>query len=240
MNTEWGLQSPRLPVPHFFGTRAIPSSVQGRFQLGRVTEGPEEARHVATLKQIHSTKAVILKSPVMAGVLPEQEGDALVTNQPHMLVMVRTADCVPVLLVDDQAGVVAAIHAGWRGAVAGIVSETISICVKEFQSRPQSLKVAIGPSIGPCCYVVDAPVIDPIRGRYPEWPGVLEETSPGQARLDLKRFIRHQLLEAGVALEQIETLDLCTHCRSDLFYSYRREGKVIGTMLSGVMLPAEK
>ena len=136
MNAQWGLQTPRIPFPHFFGTRTIPRSVKGRLELGSVTEGPEEAPHLVTLKQIHSTKAVLLKSPVKTGLLPEQEGDALVTNQPGTLVMVRTADCVPVLLVDDQVGVVAAIHAGWRGAVAGIVPETIAICVKEFQVHP--------------------------------------------------------------------------------------------------------
>jgi len=215
------------------------SSVQGRIEVGSVTEGHGEAPRMATLKQIHSTKAVLLKSPVKSGRLPDQEGDALVTNQPQTMVSVRTADCVPVLLVDARAGVVAAIHAGWRGAVAGIVPETITTCVNEFQSHPQSMKVAIGPSIGPCCYEVDAPVIDPLRARYPEWPGVLEAIGNGKARLDLKRFIFHQLLEAGVASTSIDTVNLCTHCRADLFYSYRREGQVIGTMLSGLMLPAK-
>ena len=237
MNADLGLQSPRFPVPHFFGTRTLPPSVQGRFALGHVTEGPGEAPCLATLKQIHSTKSIILKSPVRPGPLPDQEGDALVTNHPGTLVSVRTADCVPVLLVDEQAGVVAAIHAGWRGAVAGIVPETIAICVTQFQSHPASLKAAVGPSIGPCCYEVDAPVIDPLRARYPDWPGVLEQTSVGKGRLDLKRLIRHQLLEAGLAPACIDTVELCTHCRADLFYSYRREGQVIGTMVSGAMLP---
>ena len=87
---------------------------------------------------------------------------------------------------------------------------------------------------------MDAPVIQPIRARYPSWPGVVQETGEGKGQLDLKRFIRHQLLEEGLTAECIETVDLCTHCRSDLFYSFRREGQVIGTMCSGVMLPAER
>lgn len=240
MNADWGLQAPGLPAPHFFGTRTIPSSVQGRIELGSVTEGSADAPCLATLKQIHSTQAVILKSPVKTGPLPVQEGDALVTNHPNTLLLVRTADCVPVLLVDDRAGVVAAIHAGWRGTVAGIVPDTITTCVTEFQSDPKSLKAAIGPSIGPCCYEVDTPVIDPLRARYPDWPGVLQETGPGKARLNLKRLIRHQLLEAGLAPESIDILNLCTHCRADLFFSYRREGQVIGTMFSGVMLSAKE
>lgn len=239
MNADWGLQAPGLRVPHFFGTRTIPLPVEDRIELGSVSEGPAEAPCLATLKQIHSTRAVVLKSPVMTGVLPVQEGDALVTNHPRTLVLVRTADCVPVLLVDDRAGVVAAIHAGWRGAVAGIVPDTIALCVKEFQSSPKSIKAAIGPSIGSCCYEVDAPVIDPLRARYPDWPGVLQETGKGKARLDLKRLIRQQLLEEGLAPDSIDMVNLCTHCRADLFYSYRREGQVIGTMFSGVMLPSQ-
>jgi YfiH family protein len=173
-----------------------------------------------------------------SGALEQAEGDALVTNQPLTLIVVRTADCVPVLLVEKATGVIGAIHAGWRGAVAGIVAETIRTCVNEFGAKAEQMQIAIGPSIGPCCYEVDEPVIAPLRTRYPAWPGVLRDTTEGKGVLDLKLLIHHQIRASGIPDDQIGRLDHCTHCRSDLFYSYRREGQVIGTMFSGIMLPA--
>lgn len=238
LDVECGFRSQGIPVPHFFGTRNLPSFLEGRLQLGCVTEAGPDTPLVAALQQIHSTQAVLLRSPVSIGPLPQHEGDALVTNHPHTIILVRTADCVPVLLVDDQTNVVAAVHAGWRGAIAGIVSRTIDVCLTEFDAKRDRMRAAIGPSIGPCCYEVDEPVIDPVRSRYPQWGDVLQETVPGKARLDLKGLIHHQMVEAGLLPDHIGQIDLCTHCRADLFFSYRREGEVKGTMVSGIMLPA--
>ena len=81
-------------------------------------------------------------------------------------------------------------------------------------------------------------MIEPLRTRYPAWPGVLRETNEGKGVLDLKQLIYHQIRASGIPESQIGRLDHCTHCRADLFFSYRREGQVIGTMFSGIMLPA--
>lgn len=233
-----GLTSDTIPVRHFFGTRNAPVGLETHIQLGQVTGGHPEFPFIAALKQIHSTRVVVLKNSMSSGELTETEGDALVTNQPQTLIVVRTADCVPVLLVEKATGVVGAIHAGWRGAVAGIVSETIRACVEAFGAKPEQMHMAIGPSIGPCCFEVDEPVIDPLRTRYPAWPDVLRHTSEGKGVLDLKQLIYHQIRDSGIPEGRIGRLDHCTHCRADLFYSYRREGKVLGTMFSGIMLPA--
>ncbi len=236
--SDSGLTSDAIPVRHFFGTRHAPLGLNAHIQLGQVTGGHPEFPFIAALKQIHSTRVVVLKTRMGSGELQQTEGDALVTNQPQTLIVVRTADCVPVLLVEKATGVVGAIHAGWRGAVAGIVSETIRACVEEFGAKPEQMQIAIGPSIGPCCYEVDEPVIEPLRTRYPAWPEVLRETTEGKGVLDLKQLIHHQIRAIGIPENQIGRVEHCTHCRADLFYSYRREGQVIGTMFSGIMLPA--
>ena len=236
--SDSGLTSKAISVPHFFGTRNAPVGLNAHIQLGHVTSGHPEFPFIAALKQIHSTRVVVLKTPMGLGSLEQTEGDALVTNQPQTLIVVRTADCVPVLFIEKSTGVVGAIHAGWRGAVAGIVSETIRACVEEFGAKAEQMHMAIGPSIGPCCYEVDEPVIEPLRARYPAWPEVLHETTEGKGVLDLKQLIHHQIRASGIPECQIGRLDHCTHCRADLFYSYRREGQVIGTMYSGIMLPA--
>ncbi|WP_342347967.1 peptidoglycan editing factor PgeF [uncultured Nitrospira sp.] len=233
-----GFTSHVIPVRHFFGTRSMPAGLHAHIQLGHMVNGPKEFPAIVALKQIHSTRVVVIHTHRGLGALEQTEGDALVTNQPETLVVVRTADCVPVLLVEKTRGVVAAIHAGWRGAVAGIVAETIRACVDEFGAKPEHMHLAIGPSIGPCCYEVDEQVLNPLRSRYPIWPGVLQETKEGKGVLDLKQLIYHQIRAGGVPDSQIGRVDHCTHCRDDLFYSYRREGQVNGTMCSGIILPA--
>jgi len=237
--SDCGFTSDVISIRHFFGTRQVPAGLQASIQLGEVTTGPPSFPTIASLKQIHSTRVVVFDSQVKAGVMPEGEADALVTNQPELLLVVRTADCVPVLLVDHKTGVIGAIHAGWRGAVGGIVPKTIQTCVEQFGADVSHMHVAIGPSIGLCCYEVDAQVISPLRTGYPDWLGVLQETKTGKGMLDIKKLIWHQILASGIPEHQVERIEHCTRCREDLFFSYRREGKVNGTMMSGIMLPAE-
>ena len=235
--SDCGFTSEVIPLRHFFGTRQVAAGLQASIQLGEVTTGPPSFPFIASLKQIHSTRVVVFDGPVKAEVILQGEGDALVTNQTQFLLVVRTADCVPVLLVDQKTGVIGAIHAGWRGAVGGIVPKTIQTCVEQFGSNVAHMHVAIGPSIGPCCYEIDAQVVEPLQTRYPDWLGVLQETKAGKAMLDLKKLLWHQILASGIPEQQVERIEECTRCRDDLFFSYRREGKVNGTMMSGIMLP---
>ena len=235
-----GFTSEVIPVRHFFGIRQAPEGLEAPIQLGVMTTGSPSFPLIASLKQIHSTQVRVIDNPANVGAMSQGEGDALVTNQPQLLLVVRTADCVPVLLIDNELGVIGAIHAGWRGAVDGIVSKTIQTCVEHFGSHVSHLHVAIGPSIGPCCYEVDAQVIEPLKTHYPDWLGVLQKTTNGKGMLDLRRLIWHQVLASGISEQHVEKVEHCTHCRGDLFFSYRREGKVNGTMLNGIMLPGEE
>jgi YfiH family protein len=234
---DCGFTSEVISIRHFFGTRQVPLGLQASIRLGEVTTGPPSFPFVASLKQIHSTRVVVFDGLVKAEVISQGEGDALVTNQTQFLLVVRTADCVPILLVDHKAGVIGAIHVGWRGAVGGIVAKTIETCVEQFGSNVAHMHMAIGPSIGPCCYEIDAQVIEPLQTCYPDWLGVLQETKEGKGMLDLKKLIWHQILASGIPEQQVERIEECTRCRDDLFFSYRREGNVNGTMMSGIMLP---
>ena len=234
---DCGFTSEVISTRHFFGTRQVPPALKASIRLGEVATGPPSFPFVASLKQIHSTRVVVFDGPVKAEVISQGEGDALVTNQKQFLLVVRTADCVPILLVDHKAGVIGAIHAGWRGAVGGIVAKTIETCVEQFGSNVAHMHMAIGPSIGPCCYEIDAQVIEPLQTCYPDWLGVLQETKEGKGMLDLKKLIWHQILASGIPEQQVERIEECTRCRDDLFFSYRREGNVNGTMMSGIMLP---
>jgi YfiH family protein len=237
-NTEAGLITvpafaQSAGVRHFFGTRRRPSLHQND-TYGIDSSGGLHA--VVSVKQVHGTDALILDRPVRPDAAFAGGWDALVTNQFGVLLTIRTADCVPVLFHDPVRCVVAAVHAGWRGTVAGIVPKTIALMQAHFHCSGTDIRVAIGPSAGPCCYEVDGQVLDPIRNRYPYWHSVLSKSRAGHAMLNLGQLIYRQAQEAGVQSHHIWTVKVCTICHPSLFYSYRRDGVVKDTMVSGIVL----
>lgn len=232
--------SMRDGVQHFFGTRGHAETVS--FDVGvPVPAGGSRGRGwLLSVKQVHGTDALVLDRPLTEGDRFDGGWDALVTDQPGVTVAVRTADCVPVLVYDRHRRAAAAIHAGWRGAVAGIVPRTIGLLISQFKSAEGDLRVSIGPSAGACCYEVDETVLAPLRSGWSDWPAVVQDDRGAKARLNLKELVRRQLTQIGIRPEHVTTVNLCTICHSDLFYSYRREGRVNGTMLSGITLAAHR
>ena len=221
---------------HFFGTRQSPAPLINKIQVGCKTSVLPHYPCVMSLKQVHGTNVVVVTGEGNAPSEGVQEGDALVTNQTQVLLIVRTADCVPVLLADLKQKVVAAVHAGWRGAVAGIVPETLAVMRDQFGTDPRDVQAAVGPSIGVCCFEVDEPVLKPLKANFPFWSDVLTLTSEMRGKLDLKALVVQQLVSDGVSHDAISQSHDCTHCQADQFFSYRREGQVNGTMLSGIMV----
>ncbi len=228
-------------VEHFFGTRLLDLSVTpGRASTPGLWPEARTASVMLSVKQVHGTDALVVDYPVASGHVFDGGWDALVTNQPGVMVTVRTADCVPVLLHDPVRRVVAAIHAGWRGAVAGIVPKTVALLVNRFGATTDRLRMAIGPSAGPCCYEVDEPVLTRLRDVCPEWHSVVSPVDTQKARLDLRAFVRRQALADGLDAERIATVNACTICQPDLFFSYRRDGVVRATMVSGIALLSDR
>jgi hypothetical protein len=218
----------RAGVRHFFGTRHEPS------------ESIRSARVVVSVRQVHGTNVLVVDRAAAAARSFEGGWDALVTDQPGVLLTVRTADCVPLLIHDPVRGIVAAVHAGWRGSVAGIVLKTLAVMAERFGSQPASLRVGIGPAVGACCYEVDEPVLSRLRDAYADWRSLVRDTGPGQAMFNLRGLVRGQVQAAGVREDRIHSVSLCTICHPDLFHSFRRDGSVRGTMVSGIMLSGAK
>jgi YfiH family protein len=224
-------------VRHFFGTRRHAASlcvevgvpVQRRAGIPRAT-------WLLSVKQVHGIDALVVDRSLTADDRFDGGWDALVTDRPGVMVAVRTADCVPVLVHDPERRVVAAIHAGWRGAVAGIVPRTIALMASRFGSDPARLRVSIGPSAGVCCYEVDEPVINRVGHACLAKGEVLRDRPGGKVHLDLKALIREQVQGMGASSGSVTVVNLCTICHDDLFFSYRRDGKVIGTMVSAIGL----
>ena len=171
--------------------------------------------------QVHGRRVAIVGRAEAGGVVPE--ADALVTDTPDVWLAVHAADCVPLLLVDPERPAVGALHAGWRGAAAGIVRVLVDVMRARFAARPERVRAALGPAIGPCCYEVDVPVARAMDGR-PWWPEAATQTRPGRWRLDLRAAIIGELRASGVPAGSVEVVGGCTACEREQFFSYRRDG----------------
>lgn len=154
--------------------------------------------------------------------------DALTTQTPRILLGVKTADCVPVLLADARTGTCAAVHAGWRGTLASIVARTLERMAAEFGVKAADVSAAIGPAARSCCYEVGSEIIEAFQEKFPDSASLFKKTRDGHALVDLQRANREQLVAAGVHLQNIYSAPLCTMCRTDLFFSYRREKRTYG------------
>jgi hypothetical protein len=208
---------------------------------------------LATLRQFHSDVIHVASEPAADA----PRADAMATRAPGLLLGVQTADCVPILLADTRQRVVAAIHAGWRGTLARIAVKTLGRMQMEFGTRPCDIVAALGPAIGRCCYEVGSDVARSFAAQFPnaaEWfDGPFDQLAygedplwlpwltmmppghvphPPRAQLDLRAANRRQLIDAGVPEAQIDVSDWCTACRTDLLFSYRREGAKTGRMMA--------
>ncbi len=157
--------------------------------------------------------------------------DVLITNTPNLNLMLRFADCVPILMYDPTHRAIGIAHAGWRGTVLKIVTRTVQAMMNTFATRPQDLIAGIAPSIGPCCYQIGDDVIARVREAYTNADDLLVSHNGG-VHLDLWQANATQLRALGV--EQIEMSNVCTAHRTDDFYSWRAEQGKTGRF--GVMI----
>jgi polyphenol oxidase len=236
------LSSPMLAaipgVVHGFSTRR---AEHNEFTLGPTgSENPaiqiNRARFLAAvgmagwpvlkLRQVHS--AIIHDMTDTSAANEPREGDAAITRLGGAVLGVQTADCVPILVADRKGHAVAAIHAGWRGTALRIAQQAVARLVADYRIPPEDLIAIIGPHNAVCCYEVGEEVVEAINDpatlvRKAEW---------SKPHLNQGLANQRQLIAAGIPENQIVISNLCTQCRSDLFYSYRRDGKRAGRMLS--------
>ena len=207
-----------------FTTRTVPLSSSDDWRL---LAQALDAERVVTPHQVHGREVAVIRR----GLPPPVERptcDALVADGPETAVAIRAADCVPVLLADARTGVVAAVHAGWRGTLATAVLVAVNRLKNEYGAKPENMRVAIGASAGPCCYEVGSEVIDAFTSRFGSGANLFRTTRPGHAMVDLLKANRDQLESAGVLPERIHTAPICTMDRTDLFFSYRKEKNLHG------------
>ena len=206
---------------HLFGTRLL-----DREQVQKNYEP-------VFLHQVHGDR-VLQVAP--DGSVRKGEGDGLTTKTVNQFVAVSTADCVPILLFDPVKKAVAALHAGWRGSALNISGKGVRNLVLNCGSDPKDLIAGIGPSIGPCCFEVSLDVASVFGKKTSYGEDVLQKKREGKWRLDLPGLNSLQLMSAGIPPDQIQAAGLCTSCLPNLFTSFRRDKKIVGNMMSGIML----
>ena len=202
----WNARYPNLPVARL-------SQVHGK-QVHRV--GPLEAGFGDT----RAAQSSALDNADGPHNLQRREGDGMVTAAAGMLLGIFTADCVPILLVDEDSHVAAALHAGWRGTLAGIAGEGVRAMIA-LGARPSSIRAALGPAIGQCCFEVDAGLAEDFARTIPGASVHARPGLPGKAYLDLRSIIRDQLEDEGLDPELIINAGPCTRCSSDRYFSRR-------------------
>jgi YfiH family protein len=186
--------------------------------LGRLRRAWPEF-HIASLKQVHSDRVVFLQDTPPS----PPRADGAVTDRPLLFLIVKTADCLPLLLADPEKGTVAAVHCGWRGTARGIAGKAVRLLQQRCGCDPRSLRAGLGPCIGPSCYEVGEDVRQAfLRGSLPL--DVFKPAPAGRGKyfLDLAAANIFQLKRAGLQEPHIDLCGLCTHCRPDLC-SYRRD-----------------
>ena len=191
--------------------------------------------HYVVANQTHSDHIKVIRTQETKGWHSRTDAiedcDALITNVPNVMLTIFTADCVPILLFDKTNNVIAAVHAGWKGTKAKIVSKTIEKMMRHYQSQAKDIVVGIAPSIGKCCYEVDSDVAK----HFFDTPNGYTKKED-KYMLNLPYLNKQQLLDMGILEQNIEMSHICTSCEVSRFFSYRKEEGCSGRFMSMIAL----
>lgn len=180
-------------------------------------------------RQVHGADTAVLSDVETGAASPIPGVDALATSMPGLMLFTLSADCTVLLLYAPNERAIAAVHAGWKGTVSGVAASAVRTLSESFGSDPSTIIAAVGPAIGPCCYEVDAPVIDAMNAAFGnDADDLLKPGREGHSYLDLWEANRLQLVRSGLNEEKVSVARLCTRCHDDLFFSQRRDGLATG------------
>ena len=182
------------------------------------------------MRHVHGTAVWKVGEPI-----PEPaEFDGLVCDRVGPVLGAFAADCIPLLFADPVARVIGSAHAGWRGTLGGVAQNVIAR-MTELGGKPPQIRVALGPSIGPCCFEVGDEVVALFRAAFGELPNMVVP-GPRKQHIDLRVAMRAGLERAGVAPAHIDDRPPCTRCESERFFSYRRDGKEGGVHMGFIAM----
>jgi polyphenol oxidase len=193
-----------------------------------------------TLNQVHSDDIFVIKP--FGDYYSSSETldyDAIVTSRTNLAVCIKTADCVPVFIVDRMKKIIAVVHAGWKGSALEITAKVVRLLLEKYGSSPGDILTAIGPSIGQCCFEVDTPTANTFFEQKNNEAFLFPGARPNKWMLDLAEANRRQILNCGIPEANIDVSDLCTACRQDLFFSHRGSGGIAGRQVNFIMIKGD-
>jgi YfiH family protein len=230
----------KVGVLHLTTTRHCPGVTPSHLATGPFDHGASavlasagiDYSRLAWAKQVHGNTVARVGGH---GGRFRDGADVLVTDARGVGLAIFTADCLAITLCDEESGALAVAHAGWRGTARDVPGVAVAaLC--ELGARPERLRVTIAPSIGPCCYEVDEPVIRVLSAAFPDrWERWITPVRAGHVMLDLWKANEDLLARAGVDLERIENPRICTACHRDVLYSYRKGDR--GRLVTVAALP---
>ena len=162
--------------------------------------------------------------------------DAIVTTRANLAICIKTADCVPVFIVDKEKKVIAVVHTGWRGTALDICTRVIRLLQSQYRSEPHDILAAIGPAIGRCCYEVDQATAEAFRGKNDSGFFLQPGRKKDKWMLNLVEANRRQILGTGVPESNIDVTGYCTTCNQDMFFSHRGSGGITGRQVNFMMI----
>lgn len=242
------LRSDRISTAHAFSTRKgglsrLPHTREMNLALGKGDDDETVYKNYSLLEaaagivgerafctQVHSSRVVYAKNGGDMG-----ECDGLYTDKKGIILTVKTADCLPVLLEDREAGVVGAVHAGWRGSAAGIISE----CIRGMESigaKRERTVIAIGPHIHKCCFEVKDDFVRAVTKMTHLPSQCFTEKRADKLYADISAINRALLSALGIPSSNIDCCELCTACDTDTFFSHRIMGAERGIMCAEIVL----
>lgn len=182
---------------------------------------------VVYLHQIHSDNVFVFEGD--AEEFREYEGDSIITKEEKVIIGAFTADCVPVILVDEREGVIAAIHSGWKGTFNSITKKTIEKMIQEYDVKIENIKVYIGPHIRQCCYEVS----EELKESFLNKTKINENELFKGRNLSMERCILEDLRNINIKEDNIYTINLCTYCEKDIkLFSYRKSVGTYGRLFT--------
>lgn len=216
-----------------------PAAVRENFRRFTAVIGAKPEQTVISAQTHTANVRSVGRSDCGSGVTRPREYtdvDGLMTDEPGVVLCTQYADCVPLLFADPVKRVVATAHSGWRGTVQRIGAVTVERMCETYGCRREDIRAAVGPSIGPCCFEVDEPVIAAFSA-LAEWDDTcLIPTRAGHGKINLWEINRRILLAAGIPPAQLTVTDLCTRCYPELFWSHRACGAARGSLAACIQL----
>lgn len=192
------------------------------------------------VNQVHGDEIFVIKPyGSYFSTSDELNYDAIVTTRAYLAICIKTADCVPVFLVDKVKKVIAVAHAGWKGTALEISAKVIRLMQNQYNSKPADILAAIGPSIGKCCYEVDQATAEAFSKQNNSEFFLQQGKRKNKWMLDLPEANRRQIMAMGVAESNVEAAGYCTTCNQDMFFSHRGAGGITGRQVNFMMIKAD-